>query len=84
MFRPLDVDATTVSIIQEMARIPAALKAWRNPVTDLLSDNRVFNSTSSEALKWKPIVKLMFESDKTAFSEVLGKPLSNICVAGDD
>ena len=55
-----------------MARIPAALKAWKSPVTDLLSDNRLFNSSSSEALKWKAIVKLMFEADKTTFSEVLG------------
>ena len=57
-----------------MARIPAALKAWKNPVTELLSDNRLFNSTTSDALKWKAIVRLMFEADKTAFSEVLGKP----------
>ncbi|KAF8640453.1 hypothetical protein AX17_000117 [Amanita inopinata Kibby_2008] len=80
--RPLDVDDSLVSILQEMARIPSALKAWRNPITDLLNDNRFFNSTSEEAGKWKSIVKLMFEADKSAFSELLARvaaaPSANI------
>ncbi|PFH49049.1 hypothetical protein AMATHDRAFT_5245 [Amanita thiersii Skay4041] len=80
--RPLDVDGIVVLIIQEMARIPAAVKAWRNPVTDLLNDNRLFNSAPEEANKWKGIVKLMFEADKAAFTEVLARvaaaPSANI------
>ena len=56
-----------------MARLPAGLKAWRGPITDLLNDNRLFNSTVNEAMKWTTIVKLMFEADKAAFSDVLGK-----------
>ena len=67
-----------------MARIPAALKAWKSPVTDLLNDNRLFNSTTIDALKWKVIVRLMFEADKTAFSEVLGKSLLIINVGNHD
>ncbi|KIL71408.1 hypothetical protein M378DRAFT_188883 [Amanita muscaria Koide BX008] len=80
--RPLDVDASIVSIVNEMARIPAGFKAWRGPVTDLLNDNRLFNSSPSEALRWKSIVKMMFEADKTAFSDILAKaaaaPSANI------
>ncbi|KAF8633541.1 hypothetical protein AX15_001344 [Amanita polypyramis BW_CC] len=80
--RPLDVDDITASIVQEMARIPVALKAWKTPVIDLLNDNRLFNSTPNEGLKWKPIVKLLFEADKAIFSEVLSKvataPSANI------
>ncbi|KAF9011155.1 Dopey, N-terminal-domain-containing protein [Cyathus striatus] len=71
--RPLDVDSTVIKIIQEMTRIPTALKAWRNAVIDLLNDNRLFNCMPSHAEEWKPIVKVLFDSDKTAFPELLGK-----------
>ncbi|KAK2464744.1 hypothetical protein APHAL10511_003162 [Amanita phalloides] len=80
--KPLDTDDTTISIIQEMARMPTALKSWKNTVIDLLNDNRLFNSTPSEALRWKGIIKLTFEADKTAFPEVVAKvaaaPSTNI------
>lgn len=69
----MDVDNSVVDIIKEMARIPAALKAWRAPVTDLLSDNRLFNSNAEAAVKWKPVVKALFDVDRTAFPELLGK-----------
>jgi hypothetical protein len=67
----MDVDQTVLAIIREMARIPAALKAWRNPVTDLLNDNRLFNCNADAAEHWKPIVKTLFDADKTAFPELL-------------
>ena len=70
--RPMDVDTTVVTIIQEMSKIPAALKTWRPPVSELLSDNRLFNCTSDAADKWKPIMKSLFDLDKAAFPELLG------------
>ncbi|KAF8899262.1 Dopey, N-terminal-domain-containing protein [Infundibulicybe gibba] len=80
--RPLEVDEIVIGILREMSRIPAALKVWRAPVTELLNDTRVFNGTSSAAEKWKPIIRALFDSDKTAFSELLGKvataPSANI------
>ncbi|KAK0199079.1 Dopey, N-terminal-domain-containing protein [Armillaria mellea] len=80
--KPMDVDATTVSILQQMSRLPAALKAWRTPIAELLNDNRVFNSTAEAAEPWKPIVKALFDADKTAFPELLAKvattPSTNI------
>jgi hypothetical protein len=72
----LDVDDTIVIIIREVTRIPPALKAWRTPVADLLSDNRFFNGNAEEAGKWKPVIKALFDTDKTAFPELLGKPSS--------
>jgi hypothetical protein len=72
----LDVDDTIVVIIREVTRIPPALKAWRAPVADLLSDNRFFNGNAEEASKWKPVIKALFDTDKTAFPELLGKSSS--------
>jgi hypothetical protein len=71
--RPLDVDTVIVDMVREMVRIPAALKSWRGPVADLLNDNRLFNSTSEMATTWKPVVKALFDVDKTAFPELLSQ-----------
>ncbi|KAJ7103154.1 Dopey, N-terminal-domain-containing protein, partial [Mycena belliarum] len=80
--RPMDVDIDVVAIIQEMTKMPAALKTWRPPVSELLSDNRLFNCSSEGAEKWKPIMKSLFDLDKTAFPELLAKvataPSANI------
>ncbi|KIY73422.1 hypothetical protein CYLTODRAFT_365976 [Cylindrobasidium torrendii FP15055 ss-10] len=80
--RPLDVDTTTLAIIKELCRIHGALKAWRPPVVELLYDNRLFNGNAEVADDWRPIFKSLFDADKTAFSELLGKvatsPSTNI------
>ncbi|KAJ6520217.1 Dopey, N-terminal-domain-containing protein [Mycena sanguinolenta] len=80
--KPMDVDPTVVTILLEMTKIPAALKTWKPPVAELLSDNRLFNSNSEDAEKWKPIMKSLFDLDKTAFPELLAKvataPSANI------
>jgi hypothetical protein len=78
----MEIDDTIVRIVRELARIPAALKAWRGPVTELLNDSRVFSSSSDAAINWKPIIKALFDTDKIAFPELLGKvataPSANI------
>jgi len=78
----MDVDGVIINIIREMARIPAALKAWRNPVIELLNDSRVFNGLPDDAHKWRSIMKMLFESDKTALPELLSRvaiaPSANI------
>ncbi|KAK7063885.1 dopey-N domain-containing protein [Favolaschia claudopus] len=80
--RPMDVDASVVTIISEMTKMPPALKTWKPPVAELLNDNRLFNCSAEEAEKWKPIMKSMFDLDKTAFPELLAKvataPSANI------
>lgn len=73
----MDVDPTTVATIQEMSRIPAALKAWKAPVAELLNDNRLFNGSADVANQWKPIVRSLFDADKTAFPELLGEYSAN-------
>src|ERR1700722_17017986 len=71
--RPLDLDDTMIDIVREMTKIPPALKAWRGPVTELLNDNRFFNSNAETAAKWKIVMKALFDTDKTAFPELLGE-----------
>lgn len=67
----MDVDQTVLSIIREMARIPAAIKTWKTPVAELLNDNRLFNCSADTAQHWKPIIRTLFDADKTAFPELL-------------
>lgn len=80
--RPLDLDPVVVEIIKEMTRISAALKVWRAPVIDILYDNRVFDSNTAAATRWKPVVKALFDSDKTSFGDLLSRiasaPSANI------
>ncbi|KAF9067320.1 Dopey, N-terminal-domain-containing protein [Rhodocollybia butyracea] len=80
--KPMEVDPIVVNMIYEMSRIPSTFKAWRSPVTELLNDSRVFNGAPEAAEAWKPIIKTVFDSDKTAFPELLNKistaPSANI------
>ncbi|KAI0095247.1 Dopey, N-terminal-domain-containing protein [Irpex rosettiformis] len=80
--KPLDVDSSVLAILRETTRIPAAIKAWKNPIIDMLNDNRCFNSSPSAGKEWKQLVKLLFETDKTAMMELLGRittaPSANI------
>lgn len=61
-----------VDIIAELTKLPPALKIWRTPVSDILYDSRLFQSNSAVAIKWKPIIKALFDSDKMSFGELLG------------
>ncbi|KAH7907786.1 Dopey, N-terminal-domain-containing protein, partial [Hygrophoropsis aurantiaca] len=80
--RPLEVDPVIADMIREMTKLPPALKVWRSPVVDLLYDNRIFNSNPLFVTKWKPVIRVLFDSDKTAFTELLSRiataPSANI------
>ncbi|KAI0830814.1 Dopey, N-terminal-domain-containing protein [Trametes gibbosa] len=80
--RPLDLEDDIAAIIREMTKISVAVKAWRTPVVDSLNDNRCFNSSAEAAEKWTPMIKSLFDTDKTALPELLGKittaPSANI------
>ncbi|KAH8835109.1 Dopey, N-terminal-domain-containing protein [Flagelloscypha sp. PMI_526] len=80
--RPMDVDLSVVAIIREIARIAMALKTWRALVVEMLNDNRLFSCPAETAAVWRPIIKSLFDADKTAFSELLTKvttaPSANI------
>ncbi|KAF5380337.1 hypothetical protein D9757_007927 [Collybiopsis confluens] len=80
--KPMEVDPIVVKIVYEMSKMPFTFKAWKSPVTEMLNDNRVFNGVPEAAEAWKPIIKTTFDSDKTAFPELLSKistaPSANI------
>ncbi|KAI1794036.1 Dopey, N-terminal-domain-containing protein [Ganoderma leucocontextum] len=71
--RLLDAEDDILAIIREMTKINIAVKAWRSPVSDSLNDNRCFNSTADAGEKWMPMVKSLFDTDKTSLPELLGK-----------
>ena len=49
------------------------MKAWRGPIVDILNDNRCFNSTPNAGHKWRLMVKMLFDTDKTALTELLSE-----------
>ncbi|CDO73123.1 hypothetical protein BN946_scf185007.g177 [Trametes cinnabarina] len=71
--RPLDLEDDVIAILREMSRINVAVKAWRSPVADALNDNRCFNSSAESGEKWMPMIKALFDTDKSALPELLGK-----------
>ncbi|KAI8981167.1 Dopey, N-terminal-domain-containing protein [Trametes punicea] len=71
--RPLDLEDDLIAIIRELTKINVAVKAWRSPVSDTLNDNRCFNSTAEAGEKWMPMIKSLFDTDRTALPELLGK-----------
>ncbi|KAG6817586.1 hypothetical protein H0H87_006963 [Tephrocybe sp. NHM501043] len=80
--KPMDLDPPVLAILQGMAKFSSAIKAWKTPVTELLNDTRLFNCTTSAAEPWKPVIKVLFDADKSAFPELLSKvataPSANI------
>ncbi|TFY67972.1 hypothetical protein EVG20_g3733 [Dentipellis fragilis] len=71
--RPLDIDPVVLDILREMSHISAAIKSWRNPVLDILNDNRFFNGPPQGGSDFQPIARSLIDTDKSAFSELLSK-----------
>lgn len=61
-----------MDIMTEMVRIPAALKAWRAPISEAFNDTRFFNATPASSTRWRPLLKSLMESDKTVMAELIG------------
>ncbi|KAG8988872.1 hypothetical protein FRB90_002518 [Tulasnella sp. 427] len=80
--RTLEVEQPIMDILAEMVKIPAALKAWRTPVSEAFTDTRFFNATPASSGRWRTLVKALTESDKTVMVELIGKitaaPSANI------
>lgn len=74
--KPMEVESVIVTMIYELSKIPSAFKTWRSPVTELLNDNRLFNGAPDAAEGWKPIIRTIFDTDKTAFPELLSMLLT--------
>lgn len=59
-------------IMMQMTKIPAAVKAWRSAASDVFNDGKLFSVVPASGLRWRPIFKSLIDSDKTAFTELLG------------
>ena len=70
----IDLDETTLDIIRELSRIPAAARAWRPTVADAFHDARFFHCSPEAAQKWRPLVRALVDTDKTVFPDLLGRP----------
>ncbi|KAL5535972.1 hypothetical protein ACEPAF_4066 [Sanghuangporus sanghuang] len=68
-----DIDDIYIAIMEQMSKIPAALKSWRSPATDIFNDAKFFTMTPASGLRWRPIVKSLIDADKAAFIELLSK-----------
>ncbi|EJC98757.1 uncharacterized protein FOMMEDRAFT_170958 [Fomitiporia mediterranea MF3/22] len=71
--RIADIDDIYITIIEQMSKIPAAVKSWRSPAVDIFNDNKFFSVAPPSGLKWRTIVKTLIDADKAAFGELLGK-----------
>ncbi|KAG8967964.1 hypothetical protein FRC03_008985 [Tulasnella sp. 419] len=80
--RTIEMDPNVLRILSEMAKIPIAIKAWKNPLVELFNDNRFFNGPPEMAHKWRPLIRSLIEADKQVVTELLGKlastPAANI------
>ena len=61
-----------MKIIEEMCKIAAAVKAWRNPVVDAFNDNKFFSLSLGAGQRWAPSIRALFSTDKTVFTDLLG------------
>lgn len=64
-----------MALLEEMGKLSIALKAWRSPVSDALNDSRFFGSSSIAGRRWRPIVRALVATDKSAFTEILGSSI---------
>lgn len=69
----IDLDETTLDIIKELSKIPAAARAWRPTVADVFNDARFFNCSPAAAQKWRSLIRALVDTDKTVFPDLLGR-----------
>lgn len=69
----IDLDETTLDIIKELSKIPAAARAWRPTVADVFNDARFFNCSPEAAQKWRSLIRALVDTDKTVFPDLLGR-----------
>ena len=66
------MDDIFIAIMEQMSRIPAALKSWRGPASEIFNDAKFFSTNPGSGLKRRTIIKTLIDTDKAALNEVLG------------
>ncbi|KAI1757028.1 putative regulator of reproduction dopa [Xylaria castorea] len=79
---PDTITKTTLTLLQELTRLPSNQKTWKKDVGDAFNDPRFF--TSSAALvqsNWLPLLKLWAVTDKDRMADILSR-ISSPTTAG--
>ncbi|KAK6948165.1 hypothetical protein Daesc_009929 [Daldinia eschscholtzii] len=71
---PETISKSTLTLLQELTRLPNNQKTWRKDIGDAFNDSRFFNSSVSLVRgDWLPLLKLWTVSDKERMPEILGR-----------
>jgi len=69
--RSLDIPDITLALLTELAKIPAAAKTWRPPVSEVFGDSRFFASKPESGIRWKGLIRSLMDSDKDRLLETI-------------
>ncbi|OTB02150.1 hypothetical protein M426DRAFT_322974 [Hypoxylon sp. CI-4A] len=71
---PETISKSTLSLLQELTRLPGNQKTWKKDIGDAFNDSRFFNTPVHLVRSaWLPLLKLWTITDKDRMSEILGR-----------
>ncbi|KAJ8130775.1 hypothetical protein O1611_g2851 [Lasiodiplodia mahajangana] len=71
---PDTITKTTLSLIQELTRLPNNQKTWKKDVGDAFNDPRFFSSSAALIRSdWLPLLKLWTVTDKDRMTDILSR-----------
>jgi hypothetical protein len=63
------------TILREITRISAAMKAWRGVISDVINDPRFFSCSAEAGMDFRSIIHTWIDTDKGVFADFLGEKL---------
>ncbi|KAI0117166.1 Dopey, N-terminal-domain-containing protein [Daldinia grandis] len=71
---PDTISKSTLTLLQELTRLPNNQKTWKKDIGDAFNDSRFFNSSVTLVRDdWLPLLKLWTVADKERMPEILGR-----------
>ncbi|KDE03256.1 hypothetical protein MVLG_06250 [Microbotryum lychnidis-dioicae p1A1 Lamole] len=71
--KTFEVEPAVFSLLHEMVKNPATVKAWKTMVGDAFGDNRFFNAPPTADAHWRPVIQAFVASDKERLVELTSK-----------
>jgi hypothetical protein len=79
---PDSITKTSLTLLQELTRLPNNQKTWKRDVGDAFNDARFFNSSATLVQSdWLPLLKLWTVTDKDRMADILSR-ISSPATAG--
>ncbi|KAI1172461.1 putative regulator of reproduction dopa [Nemania sp. FL0916] len=79
---PDTITETTLTLLQELTRLPSNQKTWKKDVSEAFNDPRFFTSSTTLVQKgWLPLLKLWTVTDKDRMADILSR-ISSPTTAG--